>query len=164
MEWTCMYMLSPAEQIVVSRTEELEDGADPTLKDVALWGWEVSGKQGGAAEGLSPKLAYTSARNGDMLLWGQICSSLFPRMVPNLHILLYFSLLPLVRFKSSWKMFLFSFTFCLFFTYPYCQRGWVLFFCVWHGWVLRTGLMYCVLRLCDVNNCCPTSLYFFGEK
>lgn len=31
----------------------------------------------------------------------------------------------------------------------------------WNGWVLRgMGQFYCILRLCDFNNCCPT----FGYK
>lgn len=31
-------------------------------------------------------------------------------------------------------------------------------------WNLGTEMFYCALRLCDFNNCCPTSLYFWEGK
>lgn len=59
-----------------------------------------------------------------------------------------------VRFKFSQKMFLLSPTSALFFALPYCQCGWGLFCIVWNGSILgRTGLLYCVLRLCAQHPC-----------
>lgn len=52
------------------------------------------GREGRAAEGLSPRLAYNSAHDGDVLLWCQICSLPFFRVVLNFHVLLCVSLPP----------------------------------------------------------------------
>lgn len=215
--------------------------------------------EGRAAEGLSPKLIYSSAHNEFILWWFRIWSLCFSRMAPNFRVLLFLSLSPqqprnpasLLRgiWARKHSVFFMEANILILLTlhisagivsglpdcvwagthlrnslYPAFHFSAAAYFghlqsvlcsaaclallsegllalvglsgvqcevsillkrasplpCFWtilhlsillgsRGFVLewnlsRTEVFYCALRLCDFNNCCPTSLYFWEGK